>query len=310
MRIAILDLGTNTFNILIAEPRGHSFTILAEEKVAVKLGKGSIQNNIISSEAMERGIHALLYYKTLIEQFKAEKTFGFATSAVRSAKNGGDFIRLIKEKTGFEIKLITGDREAELIYFGVRASTELDEKKVIILDVGGGSNEFIIANKDHIFWKESFNLGMARIIEKFHISDPITKQEIQSIEEYFTLELTSLYEATRTHNPEYFIGASGTFETFAFMIRANHPGKIPVETGKYCYDLDLNDYKEIHDKTLFSTISERKRMKGLMEGRIEMIVPATIFVNHVIRTLGIEKIKQSDFSLKEGAMWYYLESVI
>ncbi|MCC6837593.1 MAG: phosphatase, partial [Bacteroidia bacterium] len=168
MRIAIIDLGTNTFNILIVDVDGNqNIKQLFQTKIPVKLGEGGINQGFIAPIPFQRGMDALIQYQLIIEEYGVDNTFAFATSAIRSARNGTDFVNIAKEKTGIEVQVISGDKEAELIYYGVRSAVNMTNDTSLIIDIGGGSTEFIIANKDQIFWKQSFLLGAARLLEIF-----------------------------------------------------------------------------------------------------------------------------------------------
>src|ERR1035437_880171 len=172
MKIAIIDLGTNTFNIFIAEILpDKTFQKLYKSKISVKLGEGGINKNHIEEKPFTRGIRALKKHKRTIERLGAEKILAFATAAIRGATNGKDFILAAKKMTGIDVHIISGEREAELIYYGVRSAVKMNHMPSLIMDIGGGSTEFIIANKNEIFWKQSFLLGVARLIEKFKPSD-------------------------------------------------------------------------------------------------------------------------------------------
>ncbi|HKK62753.1 MAG TPA: hypothetical protein VJ951_09340, partial [Bacteroidales bacterium] len=186
---AILDFGTNTFNLLIAKKSESGFETLYSGKEAVKLGKGGINNQFITDEAMARGMQAIGRHMQTIEKYGADSIRAYATSAFRNARNGQAFANNIEKQFGFATQIIDGKEEAELIYKGIRASVYIGAENVMILDIGGGSNEFIICNNEGILWKHSYDLGMARIIEKFTISDPIKKEEIVLLEEYFESEL-------------------------------------------------------------------------------------------------------------------------
>jgi exopolyphosphatase/guanosine-5'-triphosphate,3'-diphosphate pyrophosphatase len=141
MKIAILDLGTNTFNLLIAEtPDDKELKIIHSSKHPVKLGKGGITRKIITEDAFARGLSAIDNQYEIINQFNVEKVYAFATSAIRDAGNGKDFIRKVKDRFSLYVNIIPGEREAELIYKGVRLSYNPGDKKVLILDIGGGSN--------------------------------------------------------------------------------------------------------------------------------------------------------------------------
>jgi exopolyphosphatase / guanosine-5'-triphosphate,3'-diphosphate pyrophosphatase len=300
MRIAIIDLGTNTFNLLIAEINpDKTYQILFNEKQGVKLGKGGINHRYIQPDAFQRGINALEIHNQNILKFHAEKVYAIGTSALRDASNTAEFKEEVKKRFGIEIRIISGDEEAGYIYLGVRQSLPFGDEKIIMLDIGGGSNEFIIANKTQVFWKYSFNLGMSRLLDQFAPSDPITVQEIQKIEKYLSSEMQPLFEAVNTHKPSVLIGASGTFDTFRSMLRS---GNFDFFKDQPSMEMDLKDYKLLHQRLVNSTLEERKLMPGLEPVRIEMIVLASIFVNFSLKKLKIKKMFQSSYSLKEGIL--------
>lgn len=299
MPIAILDFGTNTFNLLIAEKKGVGFDILYSGKEGVKLGRGGIKDHIITREAMERAFNAIEKHLEVIQRFGAEDIHAFATAAVRSAENGKELVKSVKERYGISVNVIDGNREAELIYKGVRMAAPLDVEPAMILDIGGGSNEFIICNNEKVFWKHSFDLGMARILEQFELADPVSEANRHDLEAYFESELSELFTQTRKYQPATLIGASGTFDTFRSLIE--HKNHLPINPLPGFY-ISMNDYASIHNELLHSTLEERKVMQGMEPVRVEMIVQATIFVNFVVRKCNIKKIYQSAYALKEGVM--------
>src|SRR5690606_8830905 len=150
-------------------------------KISVKLGQGGFRKNNIGKAAFERGVSAMLKLDSLIKKHKVEKTVAFATSAIRSSSNGEDFVRRIYQETGIEITVISGLREADFIFNGVTHSMHFGTEKRLVLDIGGGSIEFIIGNENEIFWKQSYNLGIARLLEKIKPSNPITSKEIEQL---------------------------------------------------------------------------------------------------------------------------------
>ena len=302
MRIAIIDFGTNTFNLLIVDFRNEKkLNIIHSSKQPVKLGKGGIHKNIITKDAFARGIIAIEKHILTINEFEVEKIYGFATSAIRDASNGKDFIRAVKERFDIYIQEIPGDREAEFIYKGVRQSMNLGKDPVLILDIGGGSNEFIIANEKKIFWKQSFNLGMARMLEQFRPRDPIRKAEVDKIENYLSKELIPLFDAVQLYEPKLLVGASGSFETFYALLSNLYPEKY-VSNGNPFREIYFDDYLQLHKILLESTIKKRKKMPGMEPVRVEMIVLASIFVNFTIIHCKLTKILQSDYALKEGVI--------
>lgn len=301
MRLAIIDMGTNTFNLLIAEVHHkNQYEILFKDKVGVKLGKGGINKKIITTEAIERGFQAIKTHLKTINKFKADKIITTATAGVRSTENGKEFVEKVEKAFNLKIQIISGDEEAELIYRGVKQAITMTQENVLILDIGGGSNEFIIANNGGLIWKHSFNLGMARLLDLFSPSDPITLEEIIKVEEYVDSNLSNLYEAVKKYNPQQLIGCSGTFDTFRSMILAKNGG-IPEEVKvRTSYPINLDDYSILHQDLIQSTLAERKKMQGLELVRIEMIVLASIFVNFIIKKFNIKSLTQSDFAIKEG----------
>ena len=166
---AVLDLGTNTFNILIVNIEKNVKTILHHDRVPVKIGKGGIQNNQIIEEACQRAKEALKQFRKLIDQYnvKIEDITAIATSAFRNAINGQALADEIKQETEIEIRIIQGEVEAELIYYGVKGAMKIGEETALIMDIGGGSVEFILCNENHIFWKKSYEIGAQRLLDLF-----------------------------------------------------------------------------------------------------------------------------------------------
>ena len=194
MRIAIIDLGTNTFNLLICDKKSESQKTIFKNKIAVKLGEGGIDKGIIAHAPYQRGIKALEDHLNTIKEYDVDKVRAFATSAIRSTKNGGDFVSEVFEKLALKIEVIDGDKEAELIYQGVRKAIPFDLDYKLIMDIGGGSTEFIIANAEGVQWKKSYQLGVSRLKELFKPKDPITQEEIHMIEHHLKSELKDLIE--------------------------------------------------------------------------------------------------------------------
>lgn len=300
MPVAILDFGTNTFNLLVAEKNGKTFRVLYDGKQPVKLGESGINKGMITPEAMERGFTAIANHMRTIESFGATEIRAFATSAMRNAANGKEFVKQVKERFGFRTRIIDGDEEAALIFGGIRESVHFEKETAMIMDIGGGSIEFIICNGEGIFWKRSFELGMARIIEKFAISDPITENEISSIENYYEAELNALFEQARRYHPSLLVGASGTFDTLAAM--AKHRFGLRSSDNSSSMEIALAHFRELYGLLLQSTAEERMKMPGMEPVRVEMIVPAVIFINFVSKKCNLHTIIQSRYALKEGAM--------
>ncbi|MGZ3904734.1 MAG: Ppx/GppA phosphatase family protein, partial [Bacteroidia bacterium] len=267
MRVAVVDLGTNTFNLLIADTVGEKFNVVYAGREVVKLGEQSINQNRISDVAYDRGIKAFTKLAELIKKYEPQKIKALATSAIREAENGLEFANAIKKLTGIEISIISGDKEAELIYFGNRMAVDLDDEPHLIMDIGGGSTEFIIANKNQVFFKQSYKLGVARLLEKFRPEDPISERTKQSISNYLNDSLKSLTEEIKKHRISTLIGSAGAFETIVDMI-----GKESSSSGQSSYKITFEEYVAISNKTVHSTMAQREQMPGLIPMRRDMIV--------------------------------------
>jgi len=299
MKVAVLDLGTNTFNLIISERVGDTFKYLYNDKIAAKLGRGGIGRNIIAPDAFERGINAIAAHKKTIDQYEVQKVFAFGTSALRTAENAEEFINTLKLRFGIDVEIISGNREAELICKGVRHSVSFGDKRYLILDIGGGSNEFIITDNQKIYWKESFPLGIARLNERFNYSAPITADEITKAELFFEESLISLFKAYEIFKPELMVGASGSFDSFYSMIAAS---KEQPESKKASNKLNLTEYSNLHQRLIKTTREELSQINGLEAYRVEFIVMASVFVNYILKRLEVTELWQSVYALKEGAM--------
>jgi len=301
VRIAILDLGTNTFHLLIADVEGKDYTTIYKSKKSVKLGKGGIHKGRIAEKSFGRGIETLLKYREVLDNHRPDKVFAFATSAVRSSENGEVFVAKAKEKTGIDIEIISGDKEAEFIYYGVRQCVDLKGEPSLIMDIGGGSTEFIIADEKNIFWKQSFNIGAARLLENFKPSNPATSVEILSIQDYLDKQLGLLEDAIKKIPVKKLVGSSGSFDTFAEMIGQRFYGK-NITRNLNSYKFDMNQFDVLCESIIHSTKAERVKMKGLIRMRIDMIVIASICTEFILNRFDIKEMYLSKFALKEGAL--------
>ncbi len=309
IRIAVLDLGTNTFHLLITDvfPDRTKKTVF-KSKMVVKLGEGGIHQNFIGERPFKRGIRALKHYSEIIKETKVNEVFAFATSAIRSAINGQDFTDTAFRMTGIRVNVIKGEEEARLICLGVRECIPLSDQPVLIMDIGGGSTEFIIANKDEIYARHSFNIGAARLLEVFKPSDPITAEELKKVELFLSEQLAELDESMSKYKANRLIGSSGSFDTFAEMIGYRFHHRNVLKNSK-SYEYELSEYCELHELLLYSTASQRKRMKGLIKMRVDMIVLASICTKFILHRYEINEMSLSKFALKEGALWEIIEGI-
>lgn len=302
MIFAIIDLGTNTFNLLIAERLPNStFRKIFNTRIAVKLGEGTINSGYISHAPFQRGIDALMQFQTYLLEFGVEHTYAFATSAIRSASNGVEFVALAKKETGIIITTIDGNEEADLIYHGNRMAVKMNESISLIMDIGGGSTEFILANHSTIFWKQSFLLGAARLMDRFKLSDPITPEEAVLFNNYLRQELTPLFEAVKSFKSVELIGSSGAFDSVIDVIAGEfNTGELTENQTEYT--VNLEHYFFISEKIKRTTLKDRYHIKGLIDMRVDMIVISVLLIDFILNELELNTMRVSTFSLKEGVI--------
>jgi len=310
-RIAIVDFGTNTFNLLVVEvqPTQHSITAPAalnpvfNNKYPALLGKGGFGMAILTKDALERSQLALTQIASDIAKNNVDQVFGFATSAVREAKNGSEFV-LLAQKFGIQVEVLSGDQEAALICDGVRQSFDMGEELHLVMDIGGGSTEFIIANRDEIVWKNSYLLGVARIKELFATTDPVSPEKILEIETYLAKVLSDLLSEVEKHSNITLIGSSGSFDTFFEML---HPQQ--YQEGLTHWQFDQPEFLGLLEKLIDSHYADRLKMKGLLELRAEMIPLAALLTRFVLKKGNIKGVGVSTYSLKEGVLNYIQEKL-
>jgi exopolyphosphatase/guanosine-5'-triphosphate,3'-diphosphate pyrophosphatase len=307
MNIAVLDLGTNTFNLLINQLEGNSYRLLYKDKIAVKLGEGGINKGEIMPAPFERGLEAIEDHLETCKQFDVSRIVAFGTSALRSAKNGHAFKSAVYEQLNLSIDIIDGDREAELIYKGVKQAFPLSEQPHLIMDVGGGSTEFIIGNSYQIFWKKSYPIGAARLLDKFQHQEPIRKGEITAIQSYLANQFTEVEEQVKKHEVTEMIGSSGSFETLADMISYEQTGTSIFEQPFTFKTIDLEALKKILPKILMRNVADRLMMPGMLPLRVEMMVVVSIFIELILNKLKITSLYLSDYAMKEGIMSEIIE---
>lgn len=302
-RIAILDLGTNTFHLLIADiSKSKAPTMVFQETRAVKLSEGGISKGRIIQSAFDRGVKALKKFHAEIQHYKPDTIRAVATSAVRTASNGQEFIQKVRSETGINPQIIDGDQEAQFIYQGVRQAVQMPDNSLVI-DIGGGSVEFIICNHDQIFWKKSYSVGAARLMEQFHHSDPISETDSNALYHFLEDTLADLKQELAFYKPSVMIGSAGAFETFAEL--ADPPFHGTFQEAEYTFD--LNEFQSMSNRILRSSHKERVLMPEIIPVRVDMIVVATLLIRYLLEISGAKSFKLSAYSLKEGLLFDSME---
>jgi exopolyphosphatase / guanosine-5'-triphosphate,3'-diphosphate pyrophosphatase len=305
-RIAAIDLGTNSFHSVIVDLyRDGSFYTVDRLKEMVLLGDSGLGQNI-SDAAMMRGIEALKKIALLARSRNAETILAFATSAIREAANGGEFIQRALDEAGVKVNAIPGRLEAELIGLAVQNSVSMPETPAMIMDIGGGSVEFLIADQQKFYYLNSKKLGVARMTRTFIENDPVTLDEADRLTRFYERELRDEAEAFAMNRSNTLIGSSGTMENIARMISYRNNQSPDLSLNELEFSAD--DFFSFYDDVIGMNFNERLKLKGLDEKRVSMIPAGLILVHYVLKTFGIQQVIISTQALREGIILQYIRN--
>lgn len=304
-RIAAIDLGTNSFHLLIVDIHSDgSFQKVDDLKEMVQLAKKGLGKKLTEA-AMKRGYKALQNFKILCESYHVEDILAFATSAIREAENGGDFIQRCADGLGIKVRAIPGRVEAEMIGHAIQHGIKLGKNPVLMVDIGGGSVEFIIGNEKEFFFVASRKIGVSRINDMFKPGDPITKQEIKNLEDYYRKKLAPVAGAFALHRADTIIGSSGTMQNVANIISVRKGLAAEVTLNEFEYT--AGDFFAFYEEFIVLNRKQRTKVKGIDSKRVDFINPGVILLNVLLRDFGIKKIKTSVQALREGIIIHYIK---
>ncbi len=299
---AVIDLGTNTFNITIGEVKNNELQIALNMEVPVRLGMDGINSNTITPDAMSRGLLAFEKFKHYIDEFHITDVFAFATSAIRNATNGQEFVNSVKEKYAVTINTINGLQEAALIFKGAINAFKFPEENVLIMDIGGGSVEFIVAKNAEIKFAQSFETGAVRLLELFGVNDKITDDQIQLIEAYLANSFKPLFDFIYENPVRILVGTAGSFDSLTdIVLRDLHT--IPVALSKHAYKIEMNLFDIFYELMTTSSKAQRQKLRGLIDFRVDTIPIAAVMMQFVITNCNIEQLIASEYALKEGVFF-------
>ncbi len=314
--IAAIDIGTNSIHMVVVEidPALPSFSIITREKDTVRLGDRDPTTNNLSEEAIARSLETLKRCKSLAESLKVKQIITVATSATREAKNGIQFLHRIKQEIGISVNLISGQEEARRIYLGVLSGVDFGERPHVIIDIGGGSTELILADNKEPRFLSSTKVGAVRLTQDFVTTDPIEKHELYALQSYVRgmLERSTdeIWARLQLNENPRMIGTSGTIETLAAIDAMNKHGSIPNPLNGYT--LSRNDVEKIVKKLATMSCEARFNVPGINDRRAEIIVPGAIVLLEAMKMLKLETITICERALREGIIvdWMLNNSLI
>ena len=298
---AVIDIGTNTFHLLIANvDHQNNINIIYKNTIAVKLGEGGVNKGYITEQAFARGISALEEFRLQLDNYQVLDVLATATAAVRDAANGQEFIKQAFIKAKIKISMIDGLQEAEYIYTGAKGAGVLSNSTDLIMDIGGGSVEFMICNQDQIFWKNSYQLGAARLLADFYQHhERLTKTVIEDIHQLFKSKLSDLFIEITNYKPSKLIGTAGSFDSFATMISFGKPEVYDANQNRF-FNFEKLEIMNLLQSIIHSNHEQRAKMNGLIPLRVDMILMASVITQFIINEFNIDQIVTCSYSLKEG----------
>ena len=301
-RIAALDLGTNLFHLLIAEfdPSGNA-SFLLKKDFMVQIGEGGMAQQEIIPIAYGRGLETMCHIRKLLDEYEVNQVIGCATSAIRDAVNGKQFVHDVLDQTGINIDIIHGHREAELIHKAVIWGAELDkDQAALLIDIGGGSVELILSKGGEIVWLDSLQLGAARLAEKFPVPDPIPPTYFGPLKKHIRSVLESLPQQVFDHAPHSWIGVNGAFDTLSHMLMENQDKAVGFP---HRFQFGMASYEIAATRLYQSTRAERTHFPGMIPVRIDNIILACAVIEVLAEILPPETIQVSQYALLEGLIF-------
>ncbi|MCR9013579.1 Ppx/GppA phosphatase family protein [Aquiflexum gelatinilyticum] len=306
MNLAAIDIGTNSIHMVIVKvTSGQSYEVLVQEKEMVKLGVGVFANKMLSQRAFDAGIETISRYVQLADEYGVEHIITAATSATREAKNGREFLDRLIQDVGLNPQMISGKEEARLIFLAVRKAIDLKKQNAMVIDIGGGSTEVVIGNKEEVFFKKSLKLGVLRLLDWVGDQGPLNKSKQETLREHVkevagkTMKEASLIGFSKV------IGTSGTIRTLGEaaleMKDVNIINSVNAEVIK------VKDLEKIVDKLLELPADKRTDVKGISENRVDAIHLGGLLLLELLKMADAKEITLSDASLREGLIIDYIE---
>ena len=303
LRLAAIDVGSNSLHMIVAQADADGgVTTLWRLKEMVGLGRMSFPSHHNSQEAMDRAIVTLRRFQQEAQRRQCEKVLAVATSAIREAGNGGDFIERARRELGMSIRVVSAREEARLICLGVRHAVDLKGGPHFIIDIGGGSVEFIVADNERAHLLESRKLGAARMTNQFIHTDPADPKELKALLAHYDKTLSPILEQVASHKPTRVLGTSGTLENLVAM-----SGGEPAASGNiFGGTLERGKFVKLLDDLLESRAKDRAQMRGLDDQRRDQVLAGALLVNEIFRRLDIKEIRLCKAALREGILVDYL----
>lgn len=304
-RLAILDIGTNSIHMVLAEVEpDFSYKILDRFKDMTRLGDGTFQSRRLSDDAMARGLAVIQNMIVLAHNKGYERVEAVATSAVREAKNGGVFIDAIAQQTGLTVRVVTGHEEARLIYLGVRHSMDFSDRSTLVVDVGGGSVELIAGNRKTMVYGQSLKIGAIRLKDLFLTHDPPTKSMVHDMQKMIDDQLRGAWRRLKTRRFDRIVATSGMAANLAEIIYLRRTGK-PLPQLNLA-TVSLKEMRAVETRLKQTEVKDRLAIPGMDPKRADTLLPACMVIRTLMERAGGHILTLSDQAIREGLIYDFI----
>ena len=298
MKIGTIDIGTNSMRLLIADYKNNKIENRKKYINITRIGQGVDDKGYITEEALERNLNALKEFADKCIEEKCEKVYCMGTSALRDSKNGQDFVNRAKELTNIDVKIICGEEESNLGFMGVLEGAGGDKSNyILVLDIGGGSTEFIVGNEDGIKFCKSENVCALRMTEKFITTDPISDEEFNKMSDFIEKTISSTLDKIKGMHVSKLVGIGGAITSLSAM---NQQLEVYSMEKVHNSVVTKKDLEKILQNLKKMTLSDKKTIKGLQPKRADIITAGVKILHIVMEKLEIEKIMISEYDNLEG----------
>ena len=298
MTIGTIDIGTNSMRLLIADYMDGNLVNRKKYVNTTRIGQGVDEQGYISEDAIERNIDALVEFSRICKKEECQKVYCMGTSALRDSKNKEAFINLAKEKADINVDIISGEKESHLGFMGVLEG--LDEvEDILVVDIGGGSTEFIIGNEEGIRFSKSENIGALRMTEKFLNQDPINENEFKQMSDFIYDEIKTTLDCIKNDNVKKIVGIGGTITSLSAI---NQELEVYSMEKIHNSKISLNEIELILQNLKKMTLSDKKSLKGLQPKRADIITAGVEILYTIMKNIEIDEIIVSEYDNLEGLM--------
>ncbi len=296
MKIGAIDIGTNSMRLLVCDFINDELLNRKKFVNTTRIGKGVDEYGFISQEAIRRNIDALKEFYKLSKSEGCDYIYCIGTSALRDSKNGDDFVRIAKEEIGIDIEIISGEEESNLGFLGVlKGANENDD--ILVIDIGGGSTEFILGNMDGIKFSKSENVGALRMTEKFLTTDIVDNYEFDMMSEFIENEIRETLESLKEKHINKIVGIGGTITSLSAINQ-----ELEVYSMEKIHNsvVTIDDIENILQNLKKMTLNDKKSLKGLQSKRADIITAGVKILHIIMKKLELREIIVSEYDNLEG----------